>query len=98
MSLQSMINGKFRKQSRSELEALAPRQLALLPFQSVPRPHRCCRTLRQVLRCGHILQFVSDRRKPQTNIHSSEGSAAPRNHRAGRKLRGSEVNAGQVLE
>jgi hypothetical protein len=40
--------------------------------------HRCCQSLCRSLRCEHTLQSVSDRRRHQTNIHSSARSAAPR--------------------
>jgi hypothetical protein len=67
-----------RSRSIRVLGTETPRQLALRPFRSAERPHQCCRTLRQLVRCEHTLQFASDQRRPQTNIHSSGGPVAPR--------------------
>jgi len=58
------------------------RQPALRLFQTAPHPHRDCRSLRQMLRCEHTLQSVSDRRRPQTNIHSSARSGCSANTRS----------------
>jgi hypothetical protein len=73
--------------SRSRARSLGtPQQLALRLFQAAPRPHRDCRRLRQLLNCEHTLQSFSDRRRPQTNIHSSARFAAPRTRATSKPL------------
>src|SRR5262249_34432939 len=68
-----------REGRRSRVRSLGtPQQLALRLFQGAPRPYWHCRSLRQLMKCEHTLQSFSDRLRPQTNIHSSARSAAPR--------------------
>jgi hypothetical protein len=68
-----------REGHRSRARSLeTPQQLALRLFQAAPRPHRDCRSLRQLLKCEHTLQSFSDQLRPQTNIHSSARPAAQR--------------------
>ncbi len=68
-----------REGQRSRARSLGtPQRLALRFFQGASRPHQDCRRLRQLLKCEHTLQSFSDRRRPQTNIHSSARFAAPR--------------------
>src|SRR5215467_9512781 len=68
-----------REGHRSRARSLGtPQQLVLRLFQGAPRPYWDCRVLRQLLKCEHTLQSFSDRLRPQTNIHSSARSAAPR--------------------
>src|SRR6516165_9314001 len=68
-----------REGHRSRDCSLGTRQQpALRLFQGAARPRRARRSLLQLLKCEHTLQSVSDRRRPQTNIHSSARFAAPR--------------------